>query len=383
VIGLKPSAALLCAILVTGAEACPFCDVVGRPLAARRDAASVVVIAEPAGDPRDDGGAMLQSFAVHSVLRGQGMAAGEVATARVTGRADGTALLFGERDGAEGHSFEAVAADEMLLAYVAGAPAVEAAGPERLRWFARYLEHADRLIAEDAFMEFGLAPYGDVVRAADALDGEKLRHWVDEPGIDERRRGFYGLALGIVAARTRNAGDMIEADACVEVLDRAIRKPANDFRSGYDGLLGGLLVAKGEAALHTMATLGLLDDDTRAGDARHALAALRFAHEFLAETVPRGQVAAAVARLATNPAVAADAVIDLARYGHWESTEAVADLWDTLGRDDPLVRRAVAGYLTACPLGPARGRAAAIAARDPAAWHAAVSAVGLPARKAD
>jgi len=46
--------------------------------------------------------------------------------------------------------------------------------------------------------------------------------------------------------------------------------------------------------------------------------------------------------------------------------------WDRLGRDDPLVRRAVAGYLTACSLASANRHAAAIAAADPDRWAAAV-----------
>jgi len=85
----------------------------------------------------------------------------------------------------------------------------------------------------------------------------------------------------------------------------------------------------------------------------------------------------------SNPAVAADVVVDLARYAHWSSVAQVATLWNTLGRDDPLVRRSVAGYLMACPLATAKDHAANLAARERALWDAAVKAVGLPARKAD
>jgi hypothetical protein len=372
------STALLCITSVTFAEACPFCDVVGRPLAARRDVAGVVAVGEADGAASESDGVIHQPFVVRSVIRGRNVDVDKVVSGRVPGSVDGTAMLFGERDVDEGLRFKAVAANELLLGYIATAPSIEAPPAERLRWFARFLEHPDRAVAEDAFLEFGLAPYSDVVAAADALDGKKLRDWLDEPGIDERRRGFYGLACGIVAARSHDAGDLAEANACLASLERAVAATADDFRSGYDGLLGGLLVAKGEASLDTMATLGLLADDTRAGDARNALAALRFAHEFLADTIPRTLVAAAAARLVSNPAVAADAVIDLARYEHWSSVERVAALWNTLGRDDPLVRRAVAGYLLACPLAAAREHAAAIRVKDSEAWDAAARAVGLP-----
>lgn len=62
----------------------------------------------------------------------------------------------------------------------------------------------------------------------------------------------------------------------------------------------------------------------------------------------RSSPRAAAARLLANPAVAADAAVDLARWQHWASVDDVAALWERLGADDPLVRRAVAGYLTAC-----------------------------------
>jgi hypothetical protein len=72
--------------------------------------------------------------------------------------------------------------------------------------------------------------------------------------------------------------------------------------------------------------------------------------------------------------VAADAAVDLARYQDWSAIEAVAGLWGSLGRDDPLVRRAVAGYLAACPLPAARDRLDRLRAADPAGVGAALEA---------
>ena len=350
--------------------ACPFCGVVGRPLADRRDAADVTAVGEAAGPAhRDEAGLVVQPFVLGQAIRGDAARDASV-TARVTGPVDGTAILF-ETAGV----WEAVAADEALFAHVATAPAGTEPAARRLAWYAPRLEHPDPAIAADAYAAFGLAAFADIRAAAGAFDPEKLRHWLDDPGIDQRRRGFYGLALGIVAAGERDAA--VRAGH-VAALRGAIDRPASDLRAGFDGLLAGLVVAEGATGLEALESRGLLDAATRAGDARHAIAVLRFTAESLADTLPRSQVRAATARLLANPAVAADAAVDLARYGDWSAVERVAGLWDSLGRDDPLVRRAVAGYLSTCPLPAAREQLERLRAADPDRLQAALEAVTGP-----
>jgi hypothetical protein len=240
-----------------------------------------------------------------------------------------------------------------------------------------YEQLVDRLLASPHYGERWARHWLDIAHYADThgFERDQLR--------PQRRRGFYGLALGIVARRAAESGHDAEATACLAALERALAAEGSDLRAGYDGLLGGLFVARGTEALDWVRERGLLGAETRAGDARHTLAALRFAWEYLADEVPRDEIAAAAAGLLANPAVAADTAVDLARWQHWESVAEVAALWDRLGRDDPLVRRAVAGYLTACPLASAKRHAAAIAATDSDRWAAAVAATGLPPRAAD
>lgn len=357
---------------------CPFCGVVGESLASRRDRAACVSLAESDGVPvADANGLLVQRFVMWQSLRGDCPVDGEpqAVMARVSAAVDGTAVLFGDRRDAEDPtSWSAVAANEGVIGYVAAAPPLQEPAAERLTWFARRLEHPDPAIAADAFLEFGLAPYEAVRDAVAVFDAAKLRAWVRDGAVDQRRRGFYGLALGLVAA-TRPA-ERVES---ISVLRGAIEAPADDFRAGFDGLLGGVLVAKGEAGLEYLAGRGLLEPQARPVDQRHMLAALRFAWESLAETIPRAVVADATRRLLAAPVVAADAATDLARYRHWAAVDDVAALWDRLGRDDPLVRRAVAGYLTACPFPEARRRLDALAAMDPERLREAVDAAALPA----
>ncbi|MEX0669605.1 MAG: hypothetical protein WD060_04005 [Pirellulales bacterium] len=363
--------------LAATTAACPFCGIVGLSLAARRDTADVVAVGDSAGPAtRNTEGLLEQSFTLATTLRGTSDPATRTVSTRVPAAVEGTALLFGTRhDG--GIRWEAIAADEALIGHVAAGPSTEEPAARRLRWFASRLEHPNPIIAADAFTEFGLAPFAAVREAADALDPTRLSAWVRESAIDQRRRGFYGLALGIAADRTTDAS--VRA-ICLDALQAVIAAPANDFRAGFDGILAGLLVAQGGEGLEDLRSRGLFAATTRPGDARHAVAALRFAWESLGDRLPRDVVATATADLLLNPTVAADCAIDLARYGRWNDVDRVAALWETLGHDDPLVRRAVAGYLAACPLDAARGHRDRLAAASPETWQAAEAAAALPPR---
>jgi len=359
------------------AHGCPFCGVVGDSLAMRRDAADIAAVGEAEGAATaGSDGFLTQAFRIDQVLRGTLPAGTTTAIARVDGPVSGTALLFGSRS-AGPLRWSASTANETLLGYAVAAPATSLPAPERLRWFARWLEHPEPAIAADVFTEFGLAPFEAVQEAADAFDADRLAAWIDEPGIDARRRGFYGLAAGIVAA---HAAESATQRRLREALDAAIDAPADDFRAGFDGLLGGLLVAEGTAGLDALERRGLFAPTARPLDQRHLLAALRFAWESLGDTIPRDRVATATARLLASPAVAADAAIDLARYNAWTNVDDVARLWETLGHDDPLVRRAVAGYLAACPLPAARAHLERLRTAEPALLNAALQAARGPAR---
>jgi hypothetical protein len=79
--------------------------------------------------------------------------------------------------------------------------------------------------------------------------------------------------------------------------------------------------------------------------------------------------------------VAADATVDLSRYQAWEAVDDVAGLWNTLATDDPLIRRAVAGYLATCPLPAAKQQLEKIRSRDPERLQQALDAAAIPAAR--
>ena len=351
--GACPLFALLtCAIIACAlpnvARACPFCYALKPTLAQQRAAADVVAVVEVAGD--GDG---VREFTVHQVIQGGELVAGaktllfdpEVKTMR-----GDLMLAFGARssDAKAAIRWKAYPATETSLAYAARAPAVDVATEKRLLYFARYLEHAEPLIAEDAYLEFGHAPYDKVRSVAEHLPMDKIRRWIVDANIPQFRKGFYGLALGL----SKNAA---EREANIALLRKIIDAPASDFRQGFDGAIGGYLIAKGPEALAHIEKRYLANSMARAGDVRHVLSALRFYFEY-GDEIDAKQLAAALAKLLERREFAAEVVTDLARWEHWQVLDQVAALYN-YDRDTTLAtRRAVVGYLLACPL-PAADRA--------------------------
>lgn len=366
-------AAVLLILPANSSEACPFCGPVGDSLARRRDTAGFVCIAEAEDRARPDASGLLAgTFRVIQVLPDTaGRIDGKpptLVTARVAAPVEGTAVLFGSTDSPP--RWTAVAADETLLGHVVTAPAITEPVGERLAWFAARLEHPEPAIADDAFAEFAVAPFPAVREAAAALAARPLEGWVADPATDQRRRGFYGLALGIVVAEGSPGGTRLSSAP----LRTALETAGGDFRAGADGLMAGILVADGSEGLDWLADRAGPD---RPVDQRQLLAALRFAREYLTGTIPPARISSVTAELAQSPAVAALAIIDLARADAWDAVDAVAGWWDAAA-DDPLIRRAVAGYLVACPSAAARDHLERIGREDPAGLAAARAAADLP-----
>lgn len=351
------AAFLLTSFLTGDALACPFCVAIKPTLAQKRENASVVLLAEAAA-ARDG----KQTFLVHHVIRDEGNW-DDRKDARIgidSPLPAGTlALAFGSNDEASAGEFEWTVerTNEVAAAYFAKAPGERVPAAQRLAYFARYLEHPDPLIAEDAYSEFGHAPYDDVVRVADKFEMRRVRQWIEDPQVPEARKGFYGLVLGMA----RNEADRA---ANRKLLEARMQRPETDFRSGFDGVLAGYLLLRDKEGLRQIESRYIADAKAAHGDTRHAHQALRFYWEFGPQE-HRGAVAAVVARLVDRPPFAAAAITDLTRWQHWEAAEKVAGLSGRRELGDRPIRQAIVAYLMACPLPQAAEALAQMRAKDP------------------
>jgi hypothetical protein len=373
IVWLSPVAAI---ILVAGtantAAACPFCLAIEPTLAQRRDSATAVALGEAAG--RADGKS--QEYRLHTIFKGppELKKRGSIEAGSPAAKEGRLAILFataGEPQVREVDRWDwsTAFANEALLGYFAAAPDLRQPPARRLAYFAGYLEHADRDIARDAYLEFAHAPYEDVLAVADKFDFSAVRRWLASERVPDERKGFYGLVLGMAKRDSDRADNRA-------LLKRLILQDRSDFRAGFDGMLAGFLMLSGKEGLEQVAARYLTSSAARHGDVRHAMSALRFYYEYgpgeLRDVVARG-----VAPLVERPEFAAAAIIDLARWQRWEAIERVAAVYSRPRSDGP-TRRAVVAFLNACPQQAAAAAMERLRKEDPSGVEAIEKALQLP-----
>ena len=365
-LGHRRAAVGIVAALVVGclaaigprAAACPFCTALGPSVTQRREAADVVLVAEVlAGAPGEP-----TRFRVHQRLTdSSGRADHDELAAKVDValRRGDLALLFGQADDDSNAeiAWSALPVNETSLGYALRAPSLRQPAAERLRYFLKYLEHRDPLMAEDAYLEFGHAPFDDVAALASELPFERIRRWLVDPAVPPARKGLYGLLAGLARDEPMRAAN-------AAFLRTQIEQPAVDFRAGFDGVLGGYLLAADEPGLDWLDQRYLRDRAAAVGDVRHLHTALRFYREF-GRGIERARLTQSMRRLLDRPDVAAAAIVDLARWQDWEVVDRVAALYARPGYGDAPTRRAIVSYLAACPRPEAASQLARLREQDP------------------
>ena len=96
---------------------------------------------------------------------------------------------------------------------------------------------------------------------------------------------------------------------------------------------------------------------------RHALTALRFYSEYGHE-IPQSRLNTALAQLLARDEFAEAAITDLARWQAWEMRDRVVAVYGRKASDER-TRRAVVGYLLACPDAAARQALERLRSTDP------------------
>ena len=225
--------------------------------------------------------------------------------------------------------------------YLTAMPPGSEATPDRLRFFVRYLQHPDTMIANDAYGEFANAPYEDIVAIRDALPRIKLRQWVIDSRVDRRvietRLGLYGMLLGL-------CGDPSDARLLKRVIVDDWR-PDTDFRLGIDGMIGGYLLLTGDAGLDVIERTKLANPDVSFTETYSAMQALRFAWTYGDGVVNRDRLREAMRLLLDRPELTDLVIADLARWKDWELQPRLMRMYDEDAYQVPAVKRAIVRFM--------------------------------------
>jgi hypothetical protein len=358
------------------APACPFCLAIEPTLAQQRESAAAVALGE--ASPRADG--KPQEYRLHVIFKGPAALKkrGSVDADSPEAKEGRLAILFATPDDQEQQDVDrwdwsTAFANEALLGYFAAAPDLRQPAAKRLAYFAGYLEHADRDIARDAYLEFAHAPYEDVLAVADRFNFAAVRRWLVSERVPDERKGFFGLVLGLAKSEEEKAENRA-------LLKQMILEDRSDFRAGFDGMLAGYLLLSGKSGLEQIVARYLTSSAAKHGDVRHAMSALRFYYEYGPSEL-RGAVAHGMIPLVDRPEFAAAAIIDLARWERWESLDRVATVYSQPQSDGP-TRRAVVAFLTVCPKPKATAILERLHSQDPNGVAAIEKSLLLPGDKA-
>src|SRR5205085_8277081 len=99
-----------------------------------------------------------------------------------------------------------------------------------LGYYAKFLDHPDETIAEDAFLEFARSGDEEVGQAAKKLQPARLRALLQNSKIDPDRVSLFAFLLGC-------CGDAADA----AFLKGRIEQARGDDLRALDGLLGGYI----------------------------------------------------------------------------------------------------------------------------------------------
>jgi hypothetical protein len=331
---------------ITQVLACPFCSAPSQTLAeqvAQADGVCLVqfVKGEPARD-QDPGTSTYEVLQVvkspnNSVKKGD-----HINLARYrAGKAGDLFLVMGTRAGKEnavewGSPTEIT---EPAFGYVAQAPAPEVATAKRLKYFIKFLEFPDQLVANDAYGELANAPYKDIAAVAPLLPRDKIRHWLLSPETPQTRLGLYGMLIGLCGNNDDAA-----------MLAHKIEPNAEEFRIGLDGMISGYLLLTGNTGLDNLDDWKFkIHDGKKAAfsETYAAMMGLRFMWQYAGGKISNERLQQSMRLLLDQPELADLVIADLARWRDWSVQERLMSLYGKGDYNIPSIKRSIIRYMLA------------------------------------
>jgi hypothetical protein len=333
--------ALLVASLSTAhaAVCCPFCEAPSLTLTEQLNQADVAVLVqyvESKPADREKGFAGATTYEIVDVVHdaAENYKHGGRVTLdrdRAAKRGDLFMLLGTKGNGVEWSS--PLEVSETSFQYMKQAPSKETATSERLKYFVKFLEYPDPLVATDAYAEFANAPYKDIAPLADSFPRDDLRKWLTDPNTPATRVGLYGLMLGLCGN-----------DEDAQLLRQKITEPTEDFRLGIDGIMAGYLLLVGEDGLQLIEETKLKSADVPFSETYAGMQALRFLWTYAPERVEPEQLRGSMRVLLDRPDLADLVITDLARWQDWSITDRLMEIYHDDAYNIPSIKRAIVRF---------------------------------------
>ncbi|WP_459557980.1 hypothetical protein [Lacunimicrobium album] len=231
---------------------------------------------------------------------------------------------------------------EAAIGYLDKLPPADANPIDRLEYFLNNLEAADPVVADDAYAEFAIAPYEQVVALAPRMKPEQLRGYINDKKTPVTRLGFYGLLMGL-------CGDKDDA----KMMEERIRQTGEGFRIGIDGIMAGYLLLAGNEGLQVLADSKIKQPpagqpDVPFSEIYAAMQALRFAWDFASpDQIDKTKLKETMRLFLDRPDMADLVINDLARWKDWGVADRLFAMFGQEDYDLPAVKKAIVAYFLA------------------------------------
>lgn len=332
------------AFAASSALACPACGPVLQPTWSERleksDAAALVQWVSATRGSDDGKTPASSTFEITQIARdadkllkkGQRI----VVPKYVEGEVGNLYFLWGQKKDAAIVWKPAKEVSETAYHYITQAPSSELTGPKRLRFFLKFFEFPDELIATDAYIEFAKAEYKDVKAIADAMDRKKIRKWLADPNTIPSRIGLYGLMLGLCGTKED-----------IPFLEKQIVSLKEEFRIGVDGVIAGYLMLVGEKGMDLVDRTKLKDPKTPQSETYSAVQAIRIIWTYGDGAIGKQRLKQSMRLLIERPDFIEMAIVDLARWKDWSVQDRLMELYGKKDYDASSIKRSIIRFLMA------------------------------------
>jgi hypothetical protein len=374
---------LLGVVLSAAVFACPFCSVESQTLSEETKAADAVVLAKlvkeaPPSTDANDPNAGMATFQIIEPLKGDGLEPNQEISVVFFGDAnkDKTYLITGlGKD--ETDWTTPLPLTEAAIAYVKDLSSVPPSGAERLEFFQEYLENADPLLAQDAYDEFGRAPYSELHDLKPKMKHDSLVKWVADPEVSPSRRRLYLTMLGVCGTKADVPllEEMITSDfdamkpsivglvgtgmamggpVGMPVWLEEVQQDERRKKLGLDALVACYLILRGPDGMELVENRFLKNPKAEYTHIYSTIMALRFHGDENTGVIPRERLLGAMRLLLKNPDFADQVILDLSRWEDWSVMDQLVGMFKTSleeakkkdSTEKGYVKQPVVSYLT-------------------------------------